>query len=792
MPKKTKAKLTVVGQLLEAIRTVDRPGTVCTSDDLPLVMPGLEVEGLGAVRLPLGKAQARKLVKLCHQAPYGKGTETVIDLDVRRTWELDPEEFQLTNPKWEALLATIVGTVQQALGLENRKLTAHLYKLLLYEKGGFFLPHRDGEKLDRMVATLVVGLPSVYEGGELIVSHEGSRHEIAYTGAASGYELSYAAFYADCEHEVRPVRSGYRLCLVYNLTLAKLRGKKGITAPTSGSAIAAIAKILQKGREDEAHEKLAVILDHRYTQDGLTMGKLKGVDRARAEVLFEAGEQAGWVAHLALVTLWQSGSAEGDDYEYSRYRSGRRRWDDEDEEDDEYEENASEYEMGEIYDESLSINHWSDRQGNKVALGKIQLNENEIVSDQALTEWDPSDEEFEGYTGNAGMTLERWYHRAAVVIWPGEEHFAVLCGAGTEAAIGGLDAMVAQLKRTPKVRREEQRKTCRELAAAIIKSWQPKHPGYSWDDTPDETDRSVFPSLLQQLDDPKMVRRFLANVMPRDGGVRLDKSFPGFCRRHGWPSFEAELTAVISAASATTISRNAALLQILCLNRDKSAERIGLCRRLADRAVASLVTFDDQPTENDWRIARVNRPALLGSLVKSMLAVAADQPLACLIEHVVSRDDKYDLTDSHLAAIFALESWLVGKLAEPHRAISRWIAECRSALESCVAQVPQKPTDYRRPAKLSCKCSDCRELTSFLAKADESVHRFPVRKDRRRHLHQMIARHKCDLKHVTERRGSPYTLVCTKTTASYDAARQIHERDKKNLIRLKTLEEKIG
>jgi len=792
MPKKKKVKLTTVGQLLEAISMVDRPGTFCTSGDLPVVLPGLEVNGLGAVALPLDKAQARKLAKLCHQAPYGKGTETVIDLDVRLTWELDPAEFQLTNPKWEALLATIVGTVQEELGLEKRKLTAHLYKLLLYEKGGFFLPHRDGEKLNRMVATLVVGLPSVHEGGELIVSHEGSRREIAYIGAASGYELSYAAFYADCEHEVRPVRSGYRLCLVYNLTLAKSRGKKGITAPTSRSAIAAIAGILQGGREDEAQEKLAIILDHRYTQDGLTLDNLKGVDRARAEVLFEAAQQAGWVAHLALVTLWQSGSAEGEDYEYSRYRSGRRRWYDEDEEDDEYEENTSEYEMGEIYDESLSINHWSDRQGNRVALGEIQLHEDEIVSHQTLEKWDPSDEEFEGYTGNAGMTLERWYHKAAVVIWPHEWHFAVLCGAGTEAAIGGLDAMVAQLKRTPKVRREKQREICRDFAAAIIESWQPKRGGYSWDGTLDEIDRSVFPSLLQQLDDSELVRRFLANVMTHDGEVQLDKSFPAFCRRQGWPSFEAELTAVISAVSATTISRNVALLQNLCMSRDKRAERIGLCRRLADRMVASLVTFDEQAAEDNWQIARLDRSALLGSMVKSMLAVAADEPLARLIDHVLSHDDKYDLTDSHLAAIFALESWLVKKLAGSHRAISRWLAECRSALESRVAQVPQKPADYRRPAKLSCSCSDCRELSRFLAKANEPVHRFSVRKDRRRHLHQIIQQHNCDLKHVTERRGSPYTLVCTKTNASYEAARQIHERDKKNLTRLKTLEEKIG
>ena len=58
-----------------SIDKVDRPGTFCTGGDLPLVMPGLEVDGLGPIRLPLGKTQARKLIKLCRQAPYGKGTE---------------------------------------------------------------------------------------------------------------------------------------------------------------------------------------------------------------------------------------------------------------------------------------------------------------------------------------------------------------------------------------------------------------------------------------------------------------------------------------------------------------------------------------------------------------------------------------------------------------------------------------------------------------------------------------------------------------------------------------------
>ena len=212
--------------LIHALATVDRPGNFCMAGDLPLTMPGLVVEGLGTLRLPLGKAQARKLIGCCHQAPYGKGTQTLVDTAVRRGWGLDAEQIEFTNPRWELLIESIVDEMRLQLGLEAHKLTAHLYKLLVYEKGSFFLPHRDGEKLDRMVATLVVVLPSEHKGGELIVSHAGKQHELSFAGAASGREVSYAAFYADCEHEVKPLESGYRLCLTYNVVLAKSRGKK--------------------------------------------------------------------------------------------------------------------------------------------------------------------------------------------------------------------------------------------------------------------------------------------------------------------------------------------------------------------------------------------------------------------------------------------------------------------------------------------------------------------------------------------------------------------------------------
>ena len=52
------------------------------------------------------------------------------------------------------------------------------------------------------------------------------------------------------------------------------------------------------------------------------------------------------------------------------------------------------------------------------------------------------EEEFEGYTGNAGMTLDRWYRHAAVVLWPQRTHFDVLCDAGLFHAVPALEAMV--------------------------------------------------------------------------------------------------------------------------------------------------------------------------------------------------------------------------------------------------------------------------------------------------------------------------------------------------------------
>jgi hypothetical protein len=152
MPDSTKnrrADSTTVEWLANAIGEATRSAKFCVAGSLPVVDPQIEVEGLGPIKLPLKPTMAKKLVACCQPAPYGKGTETLVDTRVRKTYELDPKNFSLSDA-WNSAIAEATRTVAEPLGLPADRLEARRYKLLVYEKGGFFLPHRDSEKHDRM------------------------------------------------------------------------------------------------------------------------------------------------------------------------------------------------------------------------------------------------------------------------------------------------------------------------------------------------------------------------------------------------------------------------------------------------------------------------------------------------------------------------------------------------------------------------------------------------------------------------------------------------------------------
>ena len=77
-------------------------GSFATSGALnTAINPGLTIHDLGHVGLPLSTRDALEVSRVAHQAPFGKGTETIVDTSVRKTWELNSSQFALRNPAWK-------------------------------------------------------------------------------------------------------------------------------------------------------------------------------------------------------------------------------------------------------------------------------------------------------------------------------------------------------------------------------------------------------------------------------------------------------------------------------------------------------------------------------------------------------------------------------------------------------------------------------------------------------------------------------------------------------------------
>ena len=162
-----------------------------------------------------------------------------------------------------------------------------------------------------MFGTLVIQLPSNYEGGQLTVCHQGKEIEFNFGGFGACNNVYFAAFYADCQHEVKPVTKGHRLCLIYNLVYT---GFDPAPAPPSNqkqiSSIVAAMKAWDEDLDsDDCPNTLTQILEHKYCEASLSFQMLKNGDRALAEVLLQAKKEVEFDLYLSIVNFTECFSA---------------------------------------------------------------------------------------------------------------------------------------------------------------------------------------------------------------------------------------------------------------------------------------------------------------------------------------------------------------------------------------------------------------------------------------------------------------------------------------------------
>ena len=755
--------------LAEILSAVQRPGDFYTAGATEVFAPGLEVEGVGVIALPLVPHQAAELIAMAQRAPFGRGEETLVDTEVRRVWQIAPDKVHIHGRNWARSLEAIVAGAAEGLGVAGT-VEAEFYKLLVYDQGSFFVSHRDTEKAPGMFATLVVVLPSLYTGGELVVRHK-DRAVTLEMRAPDPSEVAFAAFYADCPHEVLPVTSGCRLTLVYNL----LRREAGhVPQPPSYTAEQDhVTTLLRQWAEttgeadDQSPRKVIYPLEHAYTPAELSFAALKGADAAAAAVLSTAAQQAECALHLALVSIEESGTAE-----HTGAYPSRGRWRSDEDDDD--------YEIDEVYDRVTALSDWRLPDGGQPDLGTLPFQDDELCPPDVFKDVEPDELDFNEATGNEGASFARTYSRAALVLWPRAGWLAVLNQAGQQVTLPYLAELAARWAESDQDAQSPLWRQAHELSGYMLRAWQGPQ-GY---DIPDEqhSEAARMLRVLTRLQDTERIADFLSDVSAKGLYGRGDNDAVLAAARLLPPPRAADLIAQIVAANAPqTIGACADLLARAAAAPDGPG---AWDLRPAATALVSALPGDParKPTTTMWwRTAApdaavvVDTLTALGRIAPALADAAADYMLAW--------PTTYDADAVLVPALLRLHE----QPATRDLAAVRHLRDvCLEGLRTRIALPLEPPRDWTRASALTCHCPLCSELSAFLADPSRRIWTIKTAEANRNHLQASITSNGCDLDVTTDRHGRPYALVCTKNQASYDRRATQRTADLDHLARLES------
>jgi hypothetical protein len=744
--------------------TVPAPdtGQFAVQGRLPGSSLSIEVEGLGLLGRPLPHEQGEALHLASEPAPFGWRDQTLLDPAVRHSGEISADQLGLT---WhEGAFAALQQEVAQALGVE--RVEVWLHNLLIYGPGQFFKPHQDTEKLPRMVATLVLIWPSAHIGGELRVQLGDDEMRLA-SQQLHGDQIRWFAFYADCRHEVRPVEEGWRVALTFDLVLPAARVEPAappVATPLQRDLQAALRQQFALDGPAPGVRPWVLLLDHEYTEHGLRWDLLKGADRWRAAALRDAVRALGLSVHLALAELHETWSAE----------PSTRHWRDE----------SVSAEPQELLEESLTLDFWVDEQGSASARTAMTVELDGTASYIETSRAHLVNEEYEGYMGNYGETLDYWYRRAALVIQSPlgaeltrfEVDFdAALADARALARQPGstapLAARMAAANKLLSYQVSSQGRllleACAEIAAALpdaaaaialMSSFTPS--GFLPEDA------AVLARLEQQRGTPWMRSLLQTWTDPLD-------------RRPMWQVHWSETGGAQPAEPRLWPVPLPAFTQ--------AGLDAGLSPALLDdwfqAHLAALVRFDTALAASSPAHRQALQPQQLDAVHQLAQAIRllpeGEHHLRALIDHVLGRPSLY--APEALAPFVLTVGPLSSRWPQDHCLREGVIDTLRIAL----TKPERAATDHGlRHIEWLCHCKDCTSMIEWAESPAAQPLVLAMAEPRRRHVEAKLQAAGAPIATTTLRQGSPHKLVLSKPDDLQARERSIRESWARDLARL--------
>lgn len=722
----------------------------------------LEIKGFGQFKLPVKPAKAKALIKNARPAKYGLKDKTLLDPQVRHVWEIPKSRIKTDQRRWNKTLNPVLLELKKELGLQdNQHLKAELHNFLIYEKGQFFQSHQDTEKTENMLATLVVLLPSSYRGGTLLVENQGDSKRYPSTSAPDN-KLTFIAFYADCQHEVKPVTDGYRIALTYNLILkpSKNNVARPVAVDSQRSLDKAVVDFLKQPRESNNYRrsrcrKLIYLLDHEYTANGLKWDNLKAGDHIRAQALLQTAKQNDLEIFLTLADIHETWDCESSyQSSYSRYGDW---YDDEDEEDDE-----DSVRLLDLIGDETEIRHWLDESGKKIKYPAMSVWGDDICWTKANNECNPFEKEYEGYMGNWGDTMDYWYHRSAIVLWQRADHYNALLEFNPAKVIEELLAQVKVIEKAQLI----------EFVRNLLKDWS----GLNREAKSGDYNRVL--KLAAEINDANLADALLEKLDYNAFTVSSISHLITLAKRYGaaW---------CINIVKNWHTDRSYQKEAVAIDNLDKLIVRLNSVKNgdgTQDKLMAWMLAHQWQALQNMNKIKlKYSQPAelyeqaneqfnMLRPLIRAILICANQAIHDALIPYLLAHNTLYPSVELMNVLLSFKQDY---QQQDAMQCLYRdALQQLHERLSAQIQKGPRKPDDWSIMEINNCSCNDCQDLNSFLQSKSQQKKIWPLNKDRRMHIHRTIDEMRLPVSHQTQRTGSPHKLVLKKTN-------ELFSRDKK-------------
>ncbi|MEZ5412530.1 MAG: hypothetical protein R2761_31130 [Acidimicrobiales bacterium] len=507
---------------------------------------------------------------------------------------------------------------------------------------------------------------------------------------------------------------------------------------------------------DAPPDRLIYLLDHEYTERGMSWSRLKGDDAVRADLLRAVADDLDLEVVPALADVHEVWDCIEHDW---RYQRSRRQQDDDD------------YELTDLIDANVRLHLPSGRSRGDPGL-------------------------------RCGGRRARALHQSlpSVKLEPYQSSSRATPATPATRWTAGTGAAHSSFGPAPGPSRCGREATQR---APSTNCWQPagRWPPPTPQTTPrSEPGRPCWPRSQDTVtrpacdDDDLLVKAMMTAELVDDGDLaatlinpfRIEALLPtgavalvGLTRRYGLSWVEAQLNRWLGVEGRWPVPgrRSRAewmtTLPALCaaIGRGSTAVApsssdetgIGTAQLLLARSWAWLepaltaAAQERRPSERHEALESLG-PALAGLLEATTAAESPELSAAMVsaargrgaewLPALISTLDKADqlepdlladagLTDLALHCIGQLEAILT----QPERGEGDWSIEVPSPWHTC---------------------DDCTLLASFLTAPDQPVLEWPLAESRRRHMHDAIDRFELPVTHTTRRKGSPYTLVLTK------------------------------